>query len=145
MSAWQVWTIAGVGLMIAEVIAPGFWLLSVAVGCFVAAFTGLLPLGLTTQVIAFAGGTVASLALLRPFLLRRFHRGGVRTGVEALIGKTGTITQRLGPHGQTGRLLVDGEDWRAVSVDDAALEPGTRVIVLEVDGATLKVDRETNS
>jgi len=144
MSAWQLWTVAGVGLMIAEVIAPGFWLLSVAVGCFTAAVTGLLPFGLTTQVIAFAGGTVASLVLLRPFLLRRFQRGGVRTGVEALIGKAGVITQRLGPHGQNGRMLVDGEDWRAVSLDESALEPGTRVIVVEVDGATLKVERETS-
>jgi membrane protein implicated in regulation of membrane protease activity len=114
----------------------------VAVGCFVASVTGLLPFGLPAQVIAFAGGTVASLALLRPLLMRRFHRGGVRTGVEALIGKTGIITQRVGPQGQTGRLLVEGEDWRAMSLDDQAVEPGTRVIVVEVDGTTLKVDRE---
>lgn len=141
MSAWQLWTLVGVGLMIAEVVAPGFWLLSVAVGAFTAAIAGLLPIGLTAQVFAFAGGTVASLALLRPFLLKRFH-SGVRMGVEALIGKTGVITQRLGPHGQNGRLLVEGEDWRAVSTDARALEPGTRVIIVEVDGATLKVERE---
>lgn len=145
MSDWQLWLLAAFGLLIAEVVAPGFWLLSVAVGCFVAAFAGILPFGITAQVMAFAGGTVASLALLRPFLLRRFHRGGVRTNMEALIGKTATVTQRLGPQGQTGRLLVEGEDWRALSVDDAAIEPGTRVIVVEVDGATLKVEREITS
>lgn len=142
MSAWQLWTLLGVGLMIAEVVAPGFWLLSVAVGCFTAALTGLLPFGLVTQVLAFAGGTIASLGLLRPLLLRRFHHG-VRMGVEALVGKTGVITQRLAP-GANGRMLVEGEDWRAASVDNkAALEPGTRVIVLEVDGTTLKVERES--
>lgn len=142
MNAWQLWLLAGVGLMIAEMIAPGFWLMSVAVGCFAAAVAGFLPFDLNVQVMTFAGGTIASLALLRPFLLRRLH-GGVRTNTEALIGKTAVVTQRLGPQGQTGRLLVEGEDWRALSVDDAAVEPGTRVIVVEVDGATLKVERET--
>lgn len=142
MSAWQLWLLAGFGLMIAEVVAPGFWLLSVAVGCFVAAAAGILPFGLTVQVLAFAGGTLASLVLLRPFLLRQFHRGGVLTGVEALIGKTGVVTERIGPQGQPGRLLVEGQDWRAASMDDAAVEPGTRVVVVEPDGATLKVDRE---
>ncbi|MBI4420998.1 MAG: NfeD family protein, partial [Gemmatimonadetes bacterium] len=33
MSDWQLWIIAGVGLLIAEMIAPGFWLINVAVGC----------------------------------------------------------------------------------------------------------------
>lgn len=142
MSDWQLWLLAAFGLMIAEVVAPGFWLLSVAVGCFVAAIAGVLPFGLSAQVMAFTGGTLASLVLLRPFLVRRFHQGGVRTNMEALVGKTAVVTQRLGPQGQTGRLLVDGEDWRALSVDDVAIEPGTRVIVVEVDGATLKVERE---
>lgn len=141
MSAWQWWLLGGVGLMIAEVVAPGFWLMSVAVGCFAAAIAGLLPIGAALQVGVFAGGTIASLALLRPFLLHRFHHG-IRTNVDALIGKTAVVTQKLGPHGQIGRLLVEGEDWRAVSLDDAALEPGTRVIVVEVEGTTLKVDRE---
>ena len=145
MSATQLWLLAGVGLMIAEVVAPGFWLMSVAVGCFVASVAGLLPFGLPAQVVAFAGGTVASLVLFRPFLLRRFHRGGVRTNMDALIGKTAIVTQRLGPQGQLGRLVVEGEDWRGMSLDDAALEPGTRVIVVEVDGTTLKVDREGTS
>ena len=141
MSASQLWLLAGVGLMIAEMIAPGFWLMSVAVGCFAASVAGLLPLGVVTQVAALAGGTVASLALLRPFLLRRFQRGHVRTNMDALIGKTAIVTQRIGPQGM-GRLMVEGEDWRAMSLDDAAVEPGTRVIVVEVDGTTLKVDRE---
>ncbi len=142
MSAWQWWTVAGIGLLIAEIVAPGFWLVNVSVGAFAAAVAGLLPVGVVGQVVAFAGGTVASLLLLRPFLLQRFQHGSVRTNVDALIGKTGVVTERLGPRGQNGRLLVEGENWRGVSLDDAALEPGTRVIVVEVDGTTLKVDRE---
>jgi len=41
-----------------------------------------------------------------------------------------------------GRVLVEGEDWRAASLMDAALERGTRVMVVRVEGATLYVDKE---
>jgi len=142
VSDWQVWIIAGIALLIAEVIAPGFWLLSVAVGCFTAALAGVLPFGVVFQVLAFATGTVLSAALLRPFLLRR--RGGhhVRTNVDALIGKTGVVVERIDSLQRTGRVIVDGEDWRGAALDDGIIESGTRITVVAVDGATLKVDPE---
>ena len=33
---WQVWLVAALLLFVAEMLAPGFWLLSVAVGCVLA-------------------------------------------------------------------------------------------------------------
>jgi membrane protein implicated in regulation of membrane protease activity len=67
----------------------------------------------------------------------------VRTGVDALLGKTGIVLERIGPKAQQGRVKVEGEDWRGASVDDAVLEPGTRVTVIQVDGTTLVVERES--
>jgi membrane protein implicated in regulation of membrane protease activity len=142
VSDWQLWIIAGIALLIAEVTAPGFWLLSVAVGCFTAAVAGFLPFGLVTQVLAFAAGTVLSAGLLRPFLLRRRAGHEVRTNVDALIGKTGVVVERIDSLKRTGRVIVDGEDWRGASLDDVVIEAGTRITVVAVDGATLKVDPE---
>ena len=36
MHEWQVWLVASLLLFVAEMLAPGFWLLSVAVGCLAA-------------------------------------------------------------------------------------------------------------
>jgi membrane protein implicated in regulation of membrane protease activity len=44
-----------------------------------------------------------------------------------------------------GRVIVEGENWRGVSVDGAVLEPGTPVMVVQVDGTTLMVEREPES
>ncbi|MBI4419960.1 MAG: NfeD family protein, partial [Gemmatimonadetes bacterium] len=139
----QLWIIAGVGLLIAEMIAPGFWLINVAVGCFASALAALIPgVGLAFQTAVFAAGTLVSAVLFRPILLRHFHRTTVRTNVDALIGKTAVVTQRIEGATLAGRVLVDGEDWRGAAIDDTTLEPGTRVTVIEVDGSTLKVERE---
>ncbi|HYS20934.1 MAG TPA: NfeD family protein [Gemmatimonadales bacterium] len=155
MSGWQIWTIIGVLLLVAEMFAPGFWLACVAIGCFVAGLAGLAPVGLTGQVIAFAVSTLASLVGIRPFLRRHFRLEpgtGVRTNVDALLGKTGVVTERIDAGGgaggvgaRSGRVIVEGENWRGASVDGAVLEPGTRVMVVQVDGTTLMVEREPES
>src|SRR2546422_10882182 len=105
MSGWQIWTIIGVLLLVAEMFAPGFWLACVAIGCFVAGLGGLTPVGLTGQVIAFAVGTLASLVGIRPFLRLHFRLEpgtGVRTKVESLVGKNGFLAQRSDAGGGWG-------------------------------------------
>ena len=62
-------------------------------------------------------------------------------GVDALLGKTGIVTERIGP-GVPGRVKVDGEDWRGASSDATVLEPGTQVTIIQVDGTTLMVEKE---
>lgn len=147
MSDWQIWIVAAALLLVAEMFTPGFWLASVAVGCLAAGVAGLLPIGLLGQVLVFAATTVGSLFGLRPVLVRRFlHARGmeVRTNVEALVGKSGVVTKRIDPVTRVGRVAVEGEDWRGALLEGgSAVEPGTRVIVVQVDGSTLVVEKET--
>ena len=147
METWLLWLLAAVGLLIAEMFTGGFWLACVAIGCAAAGVVGLLPFaGLITQTITFAATSLLSLAGLRPVLHRRFLPSGapaLRTGVDALLGKTGYVTERIAPGHRAGRVVVEGEDWRAVALDDSVMETGTRVTVLQVDGTTLTVDKES--
>lgn len=146
MSDWQIWIVLAALLLVAEMFAPGFWLASVAVGCGAAGVAGLLPIGLLGQVLVFAATTVGSLFGLRPVLVRRFlHVRGmeVRTNMEALVGKSGVVTKRIDPVTRIGRVVVDGEDWRGTLLEGGGvIEPGTRVIVVQVDGSTLMVEKE---
>ena len=146
MSDWQVWIVLSALLLVAEMFAPGFWLASIAVGCLAAGIAGLLPIGLLGQILVFAGGSLASLFGLRPVLVRRFlHSRGteVLTNVEALVGKTGVVTRQIDPVTRIGRVVVDGEDWRGTLLEGSGvIEPGTRVIVVQVDGSTLVVEKE---
>src|SRR5207302_11378314 len=96
VSSWLLWLIVGIGLLVSEMVAPGFWLINVAAGCFASAAVALVVpwLGLGLQTATFAAVTLASAVLIRPILLRHFHRGDVRTNVDSLIGKTAVVIQR---------------------------------------------------
>lgn len=147
MDAWLVWFVAAVALLIAEMFTGGFWLACVAIGCAVAGLVGLVPFtGPITQILTFAAASLLSMVGLRPALTRRFLPSGataLRTGIDALLGKSGYVTERIAPGHRTGRVVVEGEDWRGISLDDSVLEPGTRVSVVHVDGTTLTVERES--
>ncbi|HEV8303680.1 MAG TPA: NfeD family protein [Gemmatimonadales bacterium] len=147
MEDWLIWFLSAVVLIVAEMFTTGFWMACLAVGCVAAGLVGLVPFaGAALQTIAFAATSLASMIGLRPLMMRHFQLGpgaGVRTGVDALLGKTGVVLERVGPKAQQGRVKVEGEDWRGASVDDAVLEPGTRVTVIQVDGTTLVVEKES--
>lgn len=145
MEDWLVWFLAAIALLVGEMFTAGFWLACLAAGAAVAGLVALVPgLGAVSQGIAFTLSSVLSMAGLRPKLMQYFQLGPgseLRTGVDALLGKTGIVTERIGP-GLPGRVKVEGEDWRGAATDAAVLEPGTQVMVIQVDGTTLVVEKE---
>src|SRR5436853_6099006 len=70
MHEWQGWLIAALLLFVAEMLAPGFWLLSVAVGCVVAGLVSLVVPGFLARAVSFSVATLLSLVGIRPCLLQ---------------------------------------------------------------------------
>ncbi len=60
----------------------------------------------------------------------------VAVGRETIVGKLGKVTQELNPAGQ---VLVESEEWSAISDGEAKVSRGTIVRVLGVEGLTLRV------
>ncbi len=53
------------------------------------------------------------------------------------------VTQRIANDEDTGCIKLDGETWTARSYDeDAVIEPGKHVHVIEIRGATALVSEE---
>ena len=62
----------------------------------------------------------------------------LRTGTAALEGAKAVVVQRVDFNG--GRVRIGGEEWSARAyVDDQVFEPGTRVEVVKIEGATALV------
>ena len=140
MAAWVAWAIVAVGLAVGEIFTPGlFFLGPIAVAAVASAIAAAIGAGVAIQVIVFAGASLASLAVLRP--LARAHLRmppSLRTGTAALVGARAVVLQRVDENG--GRVKIGGEIWSARSYDeDQVIEPGDRVEVLKIDGATALV------
>jgi len=69
-------------------------------------------------------------------IIPSFHRKQV-TGREGMIGLQGTVVEPLTP---VGAIMVNGERWKAKSVDDN-IEVGEDVEIVRIEGLTLRVVR----
>jgi len=138
--AWLIWAIAAVLLSVGEIFTPGmFFLGPVALAAVAAAVVALLGVGVALQLLVFIAGSVASVAFLRPIARRHLHMPApLRTGTAALEGTKAVVLQRVDANG--GRVRIGGEEWSARAyMEDQVLEPGTRVEVVKIDGATALV------
>ena len=140
MPSWAVWAIVAVLLAVGEIFTPGlFFLGPVALAAVLAGLFALLGLSVVVQLIVFIAGSLASLALLRPIARRTSAcRPQLRTGTDALPGTKALVLQRVDVNG--GRVRIGGEEWSAKAfMEGDVFEPGTRVEVVKIEGATALV------
>lgn len=144
---WIVWFLAAIALLITEAFVPGFFLASLGVAAGGAAVAAAFGLSATQQVGVFAAVTLLSYVAFRPVFEGLFHptTARVATNTEALIGQQGLVVVdvRRGPRG--GRVVVGGDDWKAVPEDGETITEGDTVVVTAIAGATLTVRRSVRS
>lgn len=146
MQAWHIWIFVAILFFIIEIFTPGFVLACFGVGCIASALAAFLNFNLQIQILAFSATTLAVFFGLRPLILQYFFKStdNVKTNIDALANKIARVSVKIDPAQNTGRVLVNGEDWRAVSVDESVIQVGEKVEVLKVDGSKVIVKKISN-
>lgn len=134
---WSVWLLVAIGLGVGEMFSLDLIMLMLAAGAIVGLVLAVADAPFLLQALAAGGTSIATLALLRPSLVKHLHTGPeLRLGHGKLIGAQGLVTQRI-THHETGRVRLDGEVWSASPYDESlVIEPGQTVEVFEIRGAT---------
>ena len=139
--AW-LWLIGGVVLLIAELIAPGFFLMFVGVAAIVTGVLALaLPIGVALQLAAFAvlALIIARVGGRRAYASRYDHSSDplLNNPVHRLLGRVVVVVEAVDRNG--GRVRVGDGVWPARGGPAAV---GDRVRVVDIDGNCLKVEPE---
>jgi membrane protein implicated in regulation of membrane protease activity len=136
---WVLWVVLAAALAIGEVLTLGFLLGLIAVAAILAGAVAALGAGFVVQLIVFIVGSLASIALIRPVAKRHLRTPAqLRTGTAALVGAKGVVTERVDD--LSGQVKIGGEVWSARAfMDGQVFEPGVRVEVAKIEGATALV------
>jgi membrane protein implicated in regulation of membrane protease activity len=136
---WVWWVIAAGVLAVGEIATLGFFMGPIAIAATIAAIVALAGAGLALQWVVFIAASLGSLLVLRPIARRHLRTPpSIRTGTAALVGGRATVLQRVDANG--GQVRIGGEVWSARAYDeDDEFEPGARVEVMQIDGATALV------
>ena len=144
---WILWCILGAILIVAEVFTSGFVLLWFGIGALAAALAGIIGIdNLGVQFVIFAVVSVGLTAASRTIFLNYFSRENtgqsLRTGVDSLPGKIGTVVSSSRGAMQEGAVKVFGSTWTAYPAEgETALEAGERVRVESIEGSSIYVRR----
>lgn len=141
MQAYQIWLIIAILLIIFEICSATFGAICFAIGAGFSALAAGLGANLTWQIVVFAAVSLLTFVFLRPFMMKFMDRKSkdVKTNADALVGRKAVVSERIDASQHTGRVAVDGDDWKAVSENGEVIEKGTTVEIVKLDSIIVTV------
>ncbi len=135
---WIIWLLAGLLLLIAEMLVPGVFLMWIGLACLGTGLAALsVSLGFAMQVVIFC--VLAAITLTVGLKLRRAP-ARLNTQTAGLEGRS-AVALRF--HGREGRVRVGDSDWAArMAPGVPPPDAGARLRVEAVDGTVLIVRPE---
>ena len=137
------WLVILVISVIAEAVTVGLTCIWVSGGALAALCLNLLDVRTRWQVVVFFVVTFALLFFTRPFAVKYINSHRVKTNYEGVIGKTVRIGETVDNRAQTGKGVLDGQEWTIRSYkEDEVIPTGSMAEVVAVSGVKLMVRKK---
>jgi membrane protein implicated in regulation of membrane protease activity len=104
-----------------------------------AALGAYLGLSVLWQLLIFSVVSFVAFVFIRPFVVKFLlkKKDEVLTNADAIVGRQAVVTEEINPDKNTGRVKIDGDDWKAEASEVIAV--GEKVEVISRDSIILKV------
>ena len=129
-------------LIIIEIFTVGLTTIWFAGGSLAALLANVLGADIPIQIAVFLIVSCVLLIFTRPWAMKYLNKKRVKTNYESEIGKVIKLTQRVDNMNETGKSVVNGQEWTVRSKDDGEiLEAGTLAKVVAISGVKLIVEK----
>ena len=137
------WTILLIGFLILEAVTTQFICIWFAGGALCSLICSFLNLSVSVQWFVFIISSALLLVFTKKFVDKLNPGEPAKTNADALIGQTAIVTEDISNIDAKGAVKVRGMEWSARSTDGNSIEKDAHVIVREIDGVKLIVDKIT--
>lgn len=143
MEAWHIWIIIALLLFIVEIFTSGFAVFCISVGAVFAAISYCIGFEFEGQLIWFLVATLISFVMVRPLMVKYFYKRSkeVLTNKDSLIGRVAIVSERIDARNNSGRVKIDGDVWRAITVDCEIVKIGEKIVVEQINSTILIVKK----
>lgn len=142
MDLWYIWILVGIILIIVEILTPGFIIGTFGISALFTGSLAYLGISLKFQLLIFSILSLVIFFGIRPFFMKLLYsKNEVKTNYQRIIGKKGTVEEKIDNKMNKGRVYVGSEDWKAYSYDDSIIEKGEEVEILKIEGNKVIVRR----
>lgn len=139
------WIVAACVLYALELVTTSFILLGLGLAATLSFLAALLGLSLEVQIGVFIIVSLLFFIFVRPFLMKRWKAREARlpkTNAEGLVGRLGKVVEPIDNDQKTGRVVIDGDNFRAVSEDKSFIAVDEHVEVVALDSTILIVKQK---
>ena len=135
------------GVIVAAIVTEASTFALVAVWFILSALISLLlsifKLPLWLQATVFLASSVLLMIFLKPFVKKVLKVNYSPTNADTVIGKTGTVIEKIDNVAATGAVKIDGKVWTARSErDNITIDEGTLVKAMAIEGVKLICKKE---
>lgn len=143
MEAWHIWVIVALVFVIVEIFTTGFAVMCISFGCIFGAIASSFDVDLEWQLLLFAIGTALTFFTVRPVVQKLLYNKSheVKTNTDALIGRRAIVSEHIEGELHPGRVKVDGDDWKAISLESEPIEAGETVEITAINSIIVTVKK----
>lgn len=138
VSAATIWFVVAGVLALVEALTLGLICIWFAGGAVGAAIASMLGAPFIVQIIVFIVVSFVLVVITKPIAKKRFNSKTEKTNVDAMIGQTGIVEEKIIPEA-AGQVKADGKVWRAVC-ENGEIEKGAVVVIKSIKGVTIMVE-----
>lgn len=142
---WWVWMVGGIGLILAELVVPSFFVVWFGLGALLVGLLALLApdLSLTVQLAIWTAASLAMVVLWFKVFKPGFHKTRIGTATGEAVGEIGLLVNAVAPF-ERGKVrfqrpVLGSEEW--VCMADTPIAAGERVKVVAIEGSFLSVSK----
>lgn len=144
MSLAIIWLIVLVVCLIIEISTLGLASIWFAGGALLAMLIAVIGGPLWLQILVFLVTSIVLLIFTRPIATKYFNKNRTKTNVESVVGKQAIVTENIDNLKGAGRIVTNGMEWTARSLDDSKIEEGAVVVIEKIEGvkAIVRIRKE---
>jgi len=142
---WWAWIVGGIGLILAELLIPSFFVVWFGLGALLVGLLAVLipGLSLTVQLAIWTAASLAMVMLWFKVFKPGFHKTRIGTAAGEAVGEIGLLVSAVAPF-ERGKVrfqrpVLGSEEWACMA--DAPIAAGERVKVVAIEGSFLTVSK----
>lgn len=138
LELWQSLSIAGLVLLIVEILTPTMFFLNLALACFVTAGVSVYFSELNILFPVWVVASAVFLFLLKP--LQKRNKISAGTGMDKYVGQKAQVIEKI--DGDGGVISIFDERWNARSENGEEFAVGSKVYIVRNENLTMFVRKE---
>jgi len=133
-----IWLLVAIAFGIGEALTPSLTLIWFSIGAVVLIFLSGFIESILLQIIIFAIISTTLLVVVTKSIVKKDKTHEYNTNLKAIINKTGIVKNDILPN-KTGIVVVDSEEWTAISLNGEVIKKDEIVEVVNIEGVKLIV------